>query len=125
MDIIKVKNEVFDFDVEWIIADDTKEAIEYVENNWVELWDLWNAQWFTSYKGNSLSYLYLNDRSDYILIHECIHIIQWILARKWVSTDYENTEVLAYNVDWLYRSLLYKYYKKNKNDKYKLYWFDK
>ena len=122
MKILIIKNEVFDFNVEWILTEDIQEAIDYVENKaWIILWDILHAQWFTSYEGSSVSYLYLKDRSDYILLHECIHIVQGVLARKWIDTGYENTEVLAYNVDWLYRKLLHAYYKHKKNKKYKNY----
>jgi hypothetical protein len=54
-------------------------------------------------------------------MHECIHIIQHTLDDKWITTWLENTEVLAYNVDWLYRKLMYKYHKLKKDDRYKNY----
>lgn len=120
MKILTIKNDVFAYDVNFILSDDKKEVSEYLIKKWLddELLDM--SQWYT-YITDSVAYLYLTDRSDYVLLHECIHIIQWLLARKWIDTSYNNTEVLAYNTDWLYRNLLLAYYKYKKNDKYKNY----
>jgi len=120
MKILKIKNEVLAYDVVWIISEDKKKVSEYLEKQWVGNESLDMSQWIT-YIEDGIAYLHLTDRSDYVLLHECIHIIQGLLHRKWIDTGYSNTEILAYNVDWLYRKLLYSYYKYKKNDKYKNY----
>lgn len=116
---IKINNNVFQFDVVWIVWE-PKEFIDYMDKKWVEIW-LECIDWITHIWNNYTAYLYLSDISDYVLLHECIHIIQHIMHNKWISTGLENTEVLAYNVDWLYRMLLMNYYKWKKNDKWKTY----
>lgn len=117
--IIKVKNETFAYDVIWFVWE-KEEFVEYMVKQNIEVdYNMLN-HWF-SYIDNCIGYIYLDDKSDYVLIHEIIHIVQWILNNKMIDTWYANTEVLAYNVDWLYRKLLYHYYKKKSDDRFKNY----
>ena len=111
MKILKIENEVFEYHIYWILSEDKKEVSEYLLTEWIDSEKLDMSQWYT----------YITDRSDYIILHECIHIIQWLLDKKWIETGYKNTEVLAYNVDWAYRKLLKAYYKYKWNDKWKTY----
>jgi len=116
---IKVNNNVFWFNVFWFIWD-RQEFVDYMLKNWFD----WNRLEWTdgiTYIRNNNAFLYLNAVCDYVLLHECIHIIQDILNNKLISTWIENTEVLAYNVDWLYRQLLLRYYKWKWNEKWKSY----
>ena len=120
MKILKIVNEVFEFNVEWLLSDDINEISEYLWSKWMEYTHN-EKHWGITRIWNYTVYLYLPDKSDYILVHECIHAIQGVLDSKGIDTGYENTEVLAYNVDWLYRKLLHSYYKHKKNKKYKDY----
>lgn len=120
MKVHKIHNKVFDFYVYWI--DGTpEEAEKWLESKWVNHDRcLKNIQWISMYW--KFNIIYMGDRSDYVLLHECIHTIQHILEKEiWIPTWYSNTEVLAYNVDWLYRSIMYRYLKARWNDKYKCY----
>ena len=112
---ILVNNNVFWFNVEWILWT-AEEFVKFMQgkNFEISLHDTYDGSTYIDSPANA--YLYLKDVSDDVLLHECIHIIQHILQDKWITTWMENTEVLAYNVDWLYRQLLLQYYKL-KNDK--------
>ena len=116
---ISIYNNVFQFKVIWIIWE-PEEFIDYMDKKWLSIW-LDCVDWITHIWNNNTAYLYLNDISDFVLLHECIHIIQHIFHDKWITTWMENTEVLAYNVDWLYRMLLMNYHKWKGNDKWKTY----
>lgn len=116
---LKIKNEVFGFEVIRLLWD-KEEVRHYLISNWLTTSQLDIAWGYTVLEQNK-AYLYLDDKSDYILLHECIHIIQGLFHRIGIETGYWNTEVLAYNTDWLYRKLLLSYYKYKKNDKYKNY----
>ena len=52
------------------------------------------------------AYLYIKKMTHRVLVHECIHIAQWILHHKWIKTGYKNTEILAYVTDWIYNEVL-------------------
>lgn len=120
MKVIKLQNKVFLYDVYWIITDDKNKLSEYMLENEIDIDIHEHYKWFTFHRG-AISYLYLDDRSDYVLLHECVHIVQVMMWFKWITTWLENTEVLAYNVEWLYKNLLYEYYKHKKDDRHKNY----
>lgn len=52
------------------------------------------------------AHIYIKTLTHRVIVHECIHIAQWILNYKWIKTGYENTEVLAYVTDWIYNEIL-------------------
>jgi hypothetical protein len=110
--------EILAYNVEWIIWD-KKEFIEYLEK--ITEVDIDDLDCWYSCIADEVWYIYLWDKSDFVLLHEIIHIVQAILNSKWIDTWYSNTEILAYNVDWCFKNLLYKYYKLIWNDKYKNY----
>ena len=121
MKIHKIHNEVFDYQVFWLEGTPS-EAEEWVDKKRIDRDDIC----FHDIQGISLhdklDVIYIKDFSDFVILHECIHCIQHILEKQiWVNTSYSNTEVLAYNVDWLYRKILYKYHKGKWNEKYKTY----
>lgn len=117
--VYKINNNVFWFDVIYLDMSES-DAIEWIIKNRpdYEIPDL--KDWLT-YIDWAEVIIHLSDVSDYVLLHECIHAIQWVLYRKWIDTSYDNTEVLAYNVDWLFRQILLRHHKSRWNEKWKTY----
>ena len=118
--VIKIKNDVLSYDVVWFIWS-KEEFYNYMIKQNIEVdIDLLN-HWFSVCKC-CVWYIYLHDKSDYILVHEIVHIVQWILDDKWINTWFDNTEILAYNIDWCFRKLMYKYFKLIWDMRYKNYY---
>jgi hypothetical protein len=92
---IVIHNETFDFDV---TLTNKKKHFPY---------DIPDCQWITRIE-RDCAYIYLKDYTHRVLVHECIHVAQWILDKKWIKTGIKNTEVLAYVTDWIYNEFLKK-----------------
>ena len=66
---------------------------------------------------NGITYQWCIDGADYFVIvlqqttlrtivHECVHMAQYILDNKGIGTGIDNTETLAYLVDYLFSEVV-------------------
>jgi len=57
----------------------------------------------------------MSDRNDfYVLLHECIHLVKHIFADRHIPFSADNDEVLAYYMEWWFKTLWRVCHKKGK-----------
>lgn len=90
----------------------TKEQLEFlIEENGLDIdgWDSCDGRALQIEQGGSAAFIImikslgLNYRT---LVHECVHMAQYILDYKGIPTDVDNTEVVAYLTDYLFKECL-------------------
>ena len=104
----------------WFISGCThlqcKKKLESKLNAEIDNWDHENSEGFTEiYSDPTVFVVWINDKKDiYTLLHEVVHLAIEILNDRGVKiSESENGEVLAYYVEYWFKTLT----NKKKNDK--------
>ena len=80
--------------------------------------EIYAHSWFESYKGREGFIMILNFENDFrkithgVIVHEAIHISNYIALERDIDPDFENDEPIAYLAEWI-TDEVYKFIKKS------------
>jgi len=93
-----------------------EEANEYLSESFWQTIEQWNS---CCYLFNWNAYIYTADDKIPTLVHEIIHWVQMCYKDIWIETGEENTEILAYTVEYILINAILFYTKAEKIKKHK------